>query len=116
MNNTDRFSGVTYFPSDKILGKVKISVNPQCAPYENGGFKVLGNWLSNTEEMSEKYALKIAQNLIKQGCAVIAPVYTNSNEKVAKEGVNPSPTGRSCYWEWRSFNGGDFEFVLFEVG
>lgn len=114
MNNTDRLSGATYFPSTKILGKVKISVNSRC---NKDGSGVYGNWLSNTEEMSEDRALKIAQNLIKQGCAVIvAPVYTNSNEKVVENGINPSPTGKSCFWEWRSFNGGEFEFVLFEVG
>ena len=115
MNNTDRFSGVTYFPSDKVLGKVKISVNPQCS---KDGMRVFGNWLSNTEEMSETQALGIAQNLIKQGCAVIvAPIYTNKNEKVVQEGINPHPTAKiSCFWEWRSYNGGEFEFVLFEVG
>lgn len=110
MNNTDRFSGVTYIPSDKVLGKVKISVNPQC---KKDGSGVYGNWMSNTEEMSEVTAIAIARNLIKQGCAVcVTPQYTSNLVNFP----NPSPTGKWCYWEWRSFNGGDFEFVLFEVG
>ena len=100
-----------YTPSNEILGKIRISVNSQCKPDGSG---VFGNWLSLTEEMSESNAISIAKNLIKNGVAVcVIPQYTNSNTR--KPITNPSPTGKSCFWEWRSFNGSDFEFCLFEI-
>lgn len=97
-----------YKPSSKILGNIRISVNPRCS---RDGSRVLGNWLTLTETISETAAIELAQNLIKNGVAVcVAPIYTSNHEGIP----NPSPTGNRCYWEWRSINGGDFEFVLFE--
>lgn len=102
-----------YKPSTETLGKVKISVNPQCKPDGSG---VYGNWLSNTETMSEATAISIAKNLIKQGVAVlVVPQYVISSEAVRNKIQNPSETNKECFWEWRSFNGSDFEFVLFEL-
>lgn len=101
-----------YQPSPQVLGKVRISVNPQCKPDGSG---VFGNWLSLTEEMSEANAIRIAKNLIKNGCAVlVTPQYVSSSETCKNAGINPSINNKDCYWEWRSFNGGEFEFVLFE--
>lgn len=97
-----------YKPSSKILGDIRISVNPRCS---QDGSRVLGNWLSLTERMSEEAAIELAQGLLKNGVAVcVVPQYTSRNDGIP----NPSPTGKWCYWEWRSVNGGDFQFVLFE--
>lgn len=102
----------SYNPSNEILGQIRISVNPRCVQ-DGSTWRVLGNWLSLTERMSEVDAINLAKRLVKNGVAVIvAPQYTSNNEGIP----NPSPSGKVCFWEWRSFNGGDFEFVLFEFG
>jgi hypothetical protein len=99
-----------YQPSNERLGKVKISVNSQVY-HDSNGIAVSGNFLSNTEEMSESNAIRIMRPFIGKGFAVlVVPQYTSENEGKP----NPNPNGKKCYWEWRSIDGEPFRLCIFE--